>query len=143
YAKGVFFGLEETHDRQDLLQSVFLGVALSVNDLIDIIESNGCRFDFPIVTTGGQASNEWFIQLKSDVTGKQFCTTQTHDAELLGIVMVLAREMGHYPDLCTAWEHIVKTTKVFEPDKEKHGFYSELYGLYRELRATVSKYFSK
>ncbi|UCB46112.1 MAG: hypothetical protein JSV25_01425, partial [Spirochaetota bacterium] len=113
YAKGVFFGLEETHDRQDLLQSVFLGVALSVNDLIDIIESNGCRFDFPIVTTGGQASNEWFIQLKSDVTGKQFCTTQTHDAELLGIVMVLAREMGHYPDLCTAWEHIVKTTKVF------------------------------
>jgi xylulokinase len=142
YAKGVFFGLEETHDRVDLLQSVFLGVALSIRDLIDIIESNKCSFDFPVVTTGGQARSEWFIQLKSNVTGKRFSTTQTYDAELLGIAIVLSCETGHYPDLFTAWKKIVKISRVFEPEKDKQGFYSDLFGLYRELRMSLSKYFN-
>jgi xylulokinase len=141
YAKGVFFGLEETHDRQDLLQSVFLGVALSVYDLVEIVESNGCSFEFPIVTTGGQARNEWFMQLKSDVVGKQFSITQTHDAELLGIAIVLATKTGNYPDMFSACDRIVKTTKVFDPDKDKHSYYSNIFCLYKELRTAVSKYF--
>ncbi|HUT64862.1 MAG TPA: FGGY-family carbohydrate kinase [Spirochaetota bacterium] len=141
YARGVFFGLEESHTADDLLKSVFTGVALSIRDVAEIIEENGCRFTSPIVTTGGGAKNRWFIQLKSDVTGKPFCVTQTHDAELIGIACILAQQEGHCSDLRQAVKKIVKTDEVFEPDAERHEAYTELYSTYRDLRRELSRFF--
>lgn len=141
YARGVFFGLDESHTADDLLKSVFTGVALSIRDVAEIIEENGCSFTSPIVTTGGGATNRWFIQLKSDVTGKPFCVTQTHDAELIGIACVLAQQKGHCSDLRQAVKKIVKTEDVFEPDAERHEAYTELYATYRDLRNELSRFF--
>ncbi len=141
YAKGIFFGLMEKHDRRDILISVFLGIALSIRDCMEIIEENDCKFSSPVVTTGGQARNDWFVQLKADVTGKPFVKTQTEDAELIGTSAILATATGHFTDLASAAKKTVKTGKVFKPRKDKFQYYSELYKIYKELRSNFTRFF--
>lgn len=141
YAKGIFFGLTKEHGKRDIILSVFLGVALSIRDCMEVIEENGCSFNFPVVTTGGQARNEWFIQLKSDVTGKSFVKVQLEDAELLGIAIVLLVATGSYPDLQTAAGEIVRIKKVYNPDKSIYHRYSKLYRLYKDIRSKLSIHF--
>jgi xylulokinase len=142
YARGVFFGLDESHTAVDLIRSVFTGVALSIRDVAEIIEENGGRFLKPVVTTGGSAANRWFNQLKADVTGKPFCITRTQDAELIGIACVLAEQTGFYSDLLEATRKIVSIEETFEPDKKRHEVYTELYSLYRKLRSDLAGYFT-
>jgi sugar (pentulose or hexulose) kinase len=79
--------------------------------------------------------------LKSDVTGKPFSTTQIHDAELMGIAIILSYIEGIYPDIYTAWEKICSIVRVFMPDGENHRYYSDLYELYKTLRTNLSSCF--
>ncbi|MGQ9615919.1 MAG: xylulokinase [Spirochaetota bacterium] len=136
-ARGVFFGLTITHNRKDMLRAVYTGVAFSIRDCIEIIREHGARFIYPVVTTGGLANNDWFTQLKSDVTGLPFTITQLKDAELLGIATILSRASGLYPDLQTATRNIVKEGKIFEPRKDMHKYYSELFARYKELQEKI------
>jgi len=141
YAKGIFFGLKNNHTKYDILFSVFLGIALSIRDCIEIFEENNTIFDCPILSTGGQTKNEWLMQLKSDVTGKRFATLQTQDAELIGVASILASHTGFYKDIVEASKNTVKIKKIFYPDKNKFIYYSELFDIYKDLRNKLSKYF--
>jgi xylulokinase len=136
-AKGVFFGLTTAHNRKDMLRAVYTGVALSIRDCMEIIIGHGAKFIYPVVTTGGLANNDWFIQLKSDVTGLPFTITQLKDAELLGIATIISHASGLYPDLQTAAKSMVREGKIFEPRKDMHGYYSELFARYKELQEKI------
>ncbi len=133
-AKALFFGLTSSHGPGDVLRSVYLGIAFSIRDCMEIIEGHGPQFQYPVVTTGGLAKAEWFIQLKADATGVPFAKTQLNDAELLGIAIVLARASGLYSNIPDAARSIVREKRVFEPQQEMLGYYSELFGLYKELQ---------
>ena len=132
--KGTFFGLTTEHTREDILFSVYLGIALSLRDCIEIIEEQGCSFSHPIITTGWGSREDRFIQLKSDVTGKPFAKAQTEDAEFLGIAIVLAVSIGLWKDLISAGRSIIREEKTFYPDKEKFRHYTEIFNTYRNLQ---------
>jgi xylulokinase len=141
YAKGMFIGLKESHDQVDIMIAVFMGIAYSIRDCIEIIEQHGCQFQSPIMTTGGGVQDDWFTQLKADVIGKTFVTSQFSDAELLGVAIVLGTSLGFYEDLGTAADQIVLEKKRFNQRAEKHAYYSELFYLYKEIRRSVAQHF--
>ncbi len=138
YARGVFFGLDDSHTASDLYKAVLTGVALSIRDIAEIMQENGLRFTGPVVSTGGGARNHRLVQLKADVVGKPFCVTGMQDAELTGIACVLAVQDGLYPGLLEATEDLVRTKEVFRPDTKRKDAYDALYGRYRKLRETLS-----
>ncbi len=142
FAKGLLMGLDERISRQDILHAVYMGLAFSIRDAIEIIEGNGCTFRYPIVTTGGLAADDWFIQLKSDITGKEFAVTQTYDAELLGISIVIAKAVGVYTDIREAAAKFVKLQRVFTPRKKLHDVYTRLFRLYRGLQGKIAGHFA-
>jgi xylulokinase len=141
YARGVFFGIDDSHTASDMFESVLTGVALSIRDIAQIMQENGLRFTGPVVSTGGGSRNRRLVQLKADVVGKPFCVTGTRDAELTGIACVLAVQDGLYPGLLEATERLVRTTKVFFPDPNRKEGYDALYERYRKLRETLSSCF--
>jgi len=141
YARGGFFGMGKKHDAVDLMIAVYTGVALSLRDCMEIIESQGCEFRYPVMTTGGLTWDEWFIQLKADVTGKTFAKTQIHDAELLGIAIVLASAQGFYPSLSAAASAIVREERAFMPRANLLKGYTELFRRYRALQTLLQRHF--
>jgi len=141
YAKGLFFGLEQKHDGIDLLIAVHTGISLAIRECIDIIESHDCAFQHPVVSTGGLSGEEWFMQLKADITGKTFSRMQLCDAELLGISIVLSTSLGHYKNLGAAASSILREEKRFTPHREKSAMYDRLFNQYCQIRKAVSPYF--
>jgi xylulokinase len=141
YAKGMFIGLNESHDPADIMIAVFMGIAFSIRDCVEIIEQHGCQFQSPIMTTGGGAQDDWFTQLKADVIGKTFVTSQFSDAELLGVAIVLGTSLGFYEDLGAAADRTVLEKKRFNQRAGKHARYSELFNLYKEIRRSVVQHF--
>jgi len=85
-----------------------------------------------IRTTGGQATNDLWNQIKADVLGKEIEVPATLESELLGtaILCISVFKNEHY--LETA-EKLVKIDKTIKPDESKYETYSTLFGVYREL----------
>jgi xylulokinase len=134
YAKGTFYGLTTEHTREDILFSVYLGIALSLRDCMQIIEDQGGKFLSPVVATGWGAKEDRFIQLKSDVTGKSFSKIQTEDAELLGIASVLAVSSGLAKSLPQAAGAIIREKKQFHPNEKTFDHYTTIFNTYKELQ---------
>jgi xylulokinase len=134
FAKGTFYGLTTEHTRDDIIFSVYLGIALSLRDCMDIIEQNGCRFSSPVVATGWGAREDRFIQLKSDVTGKSFSRIQTEDAELLGIANVLSVSSGLAESFPLAAKRMIREERLFHPDEEKLARYTDIFKTYKQLQ---------
>ena len=141
YAKGTFFGLTAYHTKEDLIFAVYLGIVFSIRDCIEIIEHNKCSFLFPIISTGWGAQYDWFIQLKADVTGKNFAKIQSKDAELLGISIVCLSGLGCYESIEKAVEKIVNVKNIFEPDSNKFEHFTESFTLYKNLQRKLMDYF--
>jgi xylulokinase len=141
YARGAFFGMDKNSDAVDLMISVYTGIALSLRDCIDIIEAAGCEFRYPVMTTGGLTEDDWFMQLKADVTGKIFARAQIHDAELLGIAIVLASSQGYFPSLTAAASALVHEQGSFTPRSDLAAWYTNLFGRYRKLRTMLTRHF--
>ena len=130
-ARGVFWGLSVEDSFETMLISVMEGVSFGIRDLIDRMEKSGAAVK-KIRTTGGQATNDLWNQIKADVLGKEIEVPATLESELLGtaILCISVFKNEHY--LETA-EKLVKIDKTIKPDESKYETYSTLFGVYREL----------
>jgi ribulose kinase len=93
------------------------------------------------MTTGGLTGDDWFMQLKADVTGKIFARAQIHDAELLGIAIVLASSQGYFPSLTAAASALVHEQGSFTPRSDLAAWYTNLFARYRKLRTMLTRHF--
>ena len=83
--------------------------------------------------SGGQARNEIWNQLKADITGSVFALTATPDGELMGDAVIGFTALGEYASLKEAARQMVHIKRIYEPDPEKHVYYSEKFALYENL----------
>ncbi len=144
-ARGLFFGLDLETNAETLLVSVMEGVAHGISQIIGKMESAGCEID-NVRTTGGQALNALWNQIKADVLGKIVQVPEMKDSELLGAA-IYAISYLRSCSIVEASDSLFRIEHVFHPDKEKHQFYQmyqpvfeTLYennkGLFRDLVVT-------
>lgn len=87
-----------------------------------------------IRTMGGGSKSDVWNQIKSDITGKQFYTTQSaQDAACLGAAILAGTATGVFDSIASACESMIKIKKVYEPDEKNHGVYEEQYEKYKAL----------
>lgn len=139
--KGVFFGLTLKEDWRSLLVSVIEGVAYAMKNIVEIMESCGCKIN-TVRATGGQAMNELWNQIKADVLGKEIEVSQIFDSELLGcaIISISALTGENFVDLS---KKIVRISKVFTPIMHRHNEYQRYFQVYKELHERNMDLFSK
>jgi len=144
-ARGLFFGLGLESNAETLLVSVMEGVAHGISQIIGKMENAGCKID-NVRTTGGQALNGLWNQIKADVLGKSVEVPEVKDSELLGAAIYAISHLKKC-SIVEASDTLFKTEHVFHPDVEKHRFYQmyqpifeTLYennkGLFRDLVVT-------
>ncbi len=79
-----------------------------------------------IVATGGGARSETWLQLKADLLGIEFVTTDCPEPACRGAAMLAAVAAGWYPsldDVSQAWTRLRAT---FRPDAQRHQHYARL-----------------
>jgi sugar (pentulose or hexulose) kinase len=139
-AKGVFYGLNVMHDKYDMSFAIMEGVSHLLTNNIEFFEKLGVITNTIVATGGGSKSDVW-LQLKSDIIGKQVLVPQNEEAASIGCAIIGAVSAGVYPSYEEAVEKCIKINKILEPKntliaQKKH----ELFNILLEQMKKVFSY---
>ena len=142
HAKGVMFGMGLDSGNAEIAKAVVEGTALALKDVIKTMEMEGASID-EINFANSHTLNNYYLQLKCDITNKKVNIIETQSAELLGIAMLCYREMGVYSSLVEAIENMSKITRTYFPNLENVEKYDKMYIRYKHLYKVLKSEFTK
>jgi xylulokinase len=135
-ARGAIYGIAPDVSRHKLFKAVYEGLALELALNAGVMEQVCGRFE-TVRISGGNARLPFSVQLRADLTGKQFDTMDTAETVCKGAAILAGVSCGAYRDLAEAVMNTVRTEKRYEPDaamRERYGRQKAMYGaLYPSL----------
>jgi xylulokinase len=126
-ARGLFLGLNRRHRRVDFIWAILEGVAFSNRQVLELATKGRQEVVKEVRITGGAVESNAWCQTKADVLGLPLVRTQGNEAAVRGAAMVALIGLGHYADITECQERLVRPERVFEPRKERAGFYDRLF----------------
>jgi sugar (pentulose or hexulose) kinase len=142
HARGVFFGMAETHTRAHFARAVLESVAFAVRDVCEAIREVGGEIE-EVRVAGGAAHSDVWSQIKADVLGRRVLIPEIPDSGLLGAAIVAGWGVGQFDHLSDAAEKMVRFRAELEPNPEHHARYTQLFECYRGLYAHLKDDFAK
>lgn len=138
-ARGVFFGLSDSHELGDLFWAVLEGIAFST---YHIWQGIGSDSDGPFLSAGGATNIVALNQLKANVFQTPFEITKQKEAAALGAALIGAYGEGWYASLDEAAAATVQVEHHVEPESKWADLLLERYAVYRGLYGSLKESFA-
>lgn len=141
-ASGIVVGWRGIHDRRHLYRALLEGIAFEQRLHTSGVEAAVGQEVTSYKVVGGGARSPLWCQIIADVTGKPVFRATNPEATALGAGILAAAAVGLYRDAREAASAMTHTEATpFEPDHERHAFYSRLYEeVYRHLFPALQRY---
>jgi len=125
-SSGVFLGVRKVHSQEHFMRAMLEGVGYALLSIAEIVEVNSGSFDRVIASGGFVKSSHW-VQIITNIFGKEFTVRGTEDASSLGAALIGFQALGvdtdfQFPNECE-----------FQPDMELHKRYQEYFSVYKNL----------
>ncbi len=127
-ARGVFFGISNTTQKQDMAYSVLEGVVFS---LYHIVEALGLKVPKRIITGGGSAKDPLMATLKAALFNTEIVRVCENDSSALGAAMLAMVGEGAAPFEVT--KNLVDYKTMAEPNPKLQKILLERYAIYKKL----------
>ena len=134
-ARGVFFGLEEKTDLEQMQYAIMEGVVFS---LYHIYETMGKPQIQKITISGGAAEIAYLNRLKAQVFNSTVQVVEESDVSALGACMVAAVGAGIYDNYKQVQEEWVQIARTIEPEGDYDAWFAKRFELYKNLYNSVS-----
>ncbi len=135
-ARGVFFGLDFTHDVSHMVRAVMEGVAFSMRDCLQVIRQANLSVE-SLRLTGEIITHAPWSQIVADVLGMTL-SVPNHKGAAEGIALLAGLSMGAYDTEMIAQKPIVKT---YRPDDRFKVHYDNLHDKYQSLYRALTRLF--
>ncbi len=136
--RGALLNLSLEHGREHMLRAVYEGVSFNLRWLVEAAAGAGlpCR---PLRAIGGGARSDLWMQILSDVTGREVEAVENpQEAGAMGVALAVAVAAGAYREL-KELKGIVKVRRTFTPRQEPAAAYGRLYRACREAYPVLSR----
>ena len=137
-AKGAIIGLTVQTTDTELYKSVLEGTAMEMRFNGETVLPFNIRISNAVATGGGASSEKW-VQLKSDIQNIPIKVLRSSEGGLCGCAMLQAVAMGACKDLFEARDVFVQYKNEFLPQNSKR--YNAQYEKYKKLYPTVKEMF--
>ncbi|MED4226247.1 xylulokinase [Neobacillus cucumis] len=127
-----FIGMDASHERKHFVRSVLEGITFSLNETIEIFRNNGKKMD-SIVSIGGGAKNETWLQMQADIFDTKIEKLASEQGPGMGAAMLAAYGCGWFSSLKECAEKFIQTAKVYNPIKENVETYKKLFAIYQNI----------
>ncbi len=141
-ARGVFFGLNLTHSKPDLIRAVLEGVAFGLRDCFDLIKGLGVDFT-QVRASGGGARSQLWRQIQADTLRHEVATINVDEGAAYGAALLAAVGAGIYPTVAAATDAAISVVDTLAPDPEAAEIYEQYYALYRRLYTALADEFDR
>jgi xylulokinase len=135
--RGAFVNLSLDHTREDMLHSIYEGVAFNFRWMLEAARTKElqCR---TVRAIGGGATSDVWMQVLSDITGRRIEAVESaREAGAMGAALAVTLALGIYQDYGDIKE-VVKVRKTFDPDKGKERLYDLLFSEFKSLYKGLS-----
>jgi len=135
-ARGVFFGLTDSHKKGHLVRAVLEGISFGLRDSLELIKEKEIE-PREIRITGGGANSDLWTQIQADIFGYKIKKTSINEGPAFGAALLAGVGAGIYRDVNQATSETIEARTVAEPRRDREQFYNELYGVYRSLYGSL------
>ncbi len=125
---GTIIGLTTTTTRGQIIRAVFEAACYQLARQIAVIQDNTGAVCKRLRSLGGVQKNEFWLQMKADITGLPVEVTENPEVTLLGAAILAGIGAGLYRDANDALSRMSFPMTVYEPDSERHEAYKDWYG---------------
>lgn len=129
-----FIGMDSSHERKDFTRAVLEGITFSLNESLEIFREKGKRIE-TIVTTGGGAKNEDWLQMQADIFNAKIVKLASEQGPGMGAAMLAAYGCGWFESLQSCAEEFLTVEKEFEPIQKHVQQYGQLFRIYKKVYA--------
>lgn len=130
--RGSFIGIDSKHTRAHFVRSVIEGITFSLNESIEIFRNAGKNID-TIVSIGGGAKNETWLQIQADVFNAKIIKPDSEQGPGMGAAMLAACGCGWFSSLDECAEQFLNEAKVYMPNPGQVETYRELFAIYQDI----------
>lgn len=134
--QGLFLGVTLETTSADIYKGLMESLAFRQRMLFDLLEEQGIPIHSVLATGGGSKSPVW-LQLKADITGREYTALQNSEAGTIGCILLSGVALGKYKDLKDAAKNYVKAGKTYRPNMQRHQEYEKFYQRFRRLGSIV------
>ena len=131
--RATLFNITMVHTREHLMRAVYEGIAYNIRWILQ----NFCK-DYNIACDniriiGGGALDKGWMQILSDITGRNISVVENpRNAGAVGAAVVALIGLGELPDFASA-KKFVRVSAVFEPIPANKATYDALFSQYQQL----------
>jgi xylulokinase len=130
--RGSFIGIDAAHERKHFAHAVLEGITFSLNESIEIFRNSGKAID-SIISIGGGAKNETWLQMQADVFNAKIEKLTSEQGPGMGAAMLAAYGCGWYPSLKECAGVFIQTAKTYYPIQENVEAYKKLFKIYQQV----------
>jgi gluconokinase len=133
-ARGVFFGVSVRHTPNHFKKALLEGICYEILSIVKSVEAVHGPSDKIFVSGGFTYSADW-VQLLSNVLGRELIQTEVNDASAIGAAMVGFEALG------LSFDHRSGERKLYEPDTELSQFYQKQFEVFEQLYSRLEPLF--
>ena len=135
-ARGSLFGLSFEHGQKHIARAVLEGLSLIIRDCLQASQEAPSPVRVCGLCGGGANSDVW-CQLIADVTGTPTFRPVDQEVGAKGAFIAGLVAVGQEADFPSAAKDYVQIRDVFEPHKERHARYDELFQQFLAIREST------
>lgn len=124
--RGVFFGVSVNHTRKHFQRALVEGICFSLKSILNLVE-DVVKQSPPIQVSGGIIHSKIWLQLLSDVLGRELMVNSTQDASAIGAVMIGCKSLG------IAFQQAPNQQQFFHPNEEATKIYETHFSLFQSI----------
>jgi len=125
-ARGVFFGVSVRHTPNHFKKALLEGICYEIFSIVKSVEAVHGPSDKIFVSGGFTYSADW-VQLLSNVLGRELIQSEVNDASAIGAAMVGFEALG------ISFDYRSGERKVYEPDTTLSKLYQKQFLLFEQL----------
>lgn len=136
--RGSFIGIDSSHSKKYFIRAVLEGITFSLKDTLEIFKNGGKKID-SIISIGGGAKNDVWLQMQADVFDTEIIKLKHEQGPGFGSAMIAAYGVGWFNSIKECWNQFAHENidSVYKPNKHNVSKYKKIYKIYTDIYAST------
>ena len=131
--RGSFIGMDSMHTLDHFTRAIIEGITFSLRDSLELMKTVGKKEIGKIVSIGGGAKNETWLQIQADIFNTPVTKLTNEQGPALGAAMIAAMGCQWFESFEECKASFIQYDKEFTPNPEHVKKYQEIYEIYTQV----------
>ncbi len=140
-SRGVFFGMDSTHNKKHLIRAIMEGVTYDLKQSLDIIKEELNLLELRVI--GGGANSDVWLNIKANIYNIPILTLDNFEGGAIGAAILAGVGTKVFTDEKEAVEKMINIENKIYPAQEEIKLYDKYYKLFKLLHDDFQEYYRK